>query len=171
MVFSFLLKLLPCTLANRHQELMSLQILLWMVNNILLVISKVFGIVLRSAALLDASYWTAVNKSSVFPQHFEGRFGYSWGNGQSSLLKLYNVLCKSRLNYASQIYSSAWKTNLEILDVVHNSALRICTGAYRTSPIESLYLTAGETFIFNPLEFWGCGGALHSAATAPISFF
>ena len=36
------------------------------------------------------------------------------------------------------------KTNLKTLDVIHNQALRICTGAYKTSPIESLYVTAGE---------------------------
>ena len=70
--------------------------------------------------------------------------GYAWGADQSTLLKLYGSLCKSKINYACQIYSSASVTNLKMLDVVHNQALRICTGAYRTSPVESLNVTAGE---------------------------
>ena len=70
--------------------------------------------------------------------------GHDWGSDQQSLLRLYNSLCKSKFNYACQIYSSASKTNLKILDTVHNQALRQCTGAYRTSPIESIYVTAGE---------------------------
>ena len=32
---------------------------------------------------------------------------------------------------------------LRKLDVVHNMALRICTGAFKTSPIESLYVDSG----------------------------
>ena len=75
--------------------------------------------------------------------------GHSWGADETSLLKLYNCLCKSKLNYASQIYSSASKTSLKMLDVVHNQALRICTGTFRTSPIESLQVIANE----KPLEY------------------
>ena len=74
--------------------------------------------------------------------------GYTWGADQTSLLKLYNALCKSKLNYACQIYSSASKSTLRSLDVVHNKALGICTGAYRTSPVESLYIDSG----FPPLS-------------------
>ena len=76
--------------------------------------------------------------------------GYTWGADQTSLLKLYNALCKSKLNYACQIYSSASKSTLRSLDVVHNQALRICTGAYRTSPIESLMVISGE----RPLDYY-----------------
>ena len=31
-----------------------------------------------------------------------------------------------------------------MLDTVHHQALRLCTGAFRTSPVESLYVEAGE---------------------------
>ena len=53
--------------------------------------------------------------------------GYNWGADQITLLKLYNSLCKSILNYTYQIYSSASNSNLKMLDVVHNQALHICT--------------------------------------------
>ncbi|GBN33358.1 hypothetical protein AVEN_186007-1, partial [Araneus ventricosus] len=38
------------------------------------------------------------------------------------------------------VYGSARPTVLRRLDTVHHSALRICSGAFRTSPVESLYV-------------------------------
>ena len=69
---------------------------------------------------------------------------YDWGADKKTLLKLYNSLCKSKLDYACEVYSSACKTKLYELDVVHNLGLRFCTGAFRTSPVESIYVDAEE---------------------------
>ena len=65
---------------------------------------------------------------------------FDWGADRTTLLRLYTSLCLSKLDYACQIYGSACKTALENLDVVHNMGLRICTGAYRTSPVASMYV-------------------------------
>ena len=46
------------------------------------------------------------------------------------------------------MYSSASPNALKKLDSVHNEALRICTGAFRTSPVASLQVEAGSP----PLE-------------------
>ena len=73
---------------------------------------------------------------------------YDWGADKKSLLKLYDAVCRSKLDYACQIYSSACETQLKKLDVVHNMGLRICTGAFKTSPIESIYVDAEQL----PLE-------------------
>ena len=69
---------------------------------------------------------------------------FEWGADRKSLLKIYNSLCRSKLDYACEVYSSACKTRLKELDVIHNLGLRICTGAYKTSPIESIYIDSGE---------------------------
>ena len=42
------------------------------------------------------------------------------------------------------MYRSARKSNLQMLDHVHNQNLRVCLGAFRTSPVESLYVDAHE---------------------------
>ena len=68
---------------------------------------------------------------------------YDWGADRKTLLRLYTTLCLGKIDYASQIYGSACKTNLKKLDVLHNTGLRICTGAYRTSPLPSLYVDSG----------------------------
>ena len=66
--------------------------------------------------------------------------GFSWGADKRTLLRLYDALCRSKIDYGCQIYSSACKSKLHELDVVHNMGLRICSGAFRTSPVESLYI-------------------------------
>ena len=68
---------------------------------------------------------------------------FDWGADRTTLLRIYTSLCLSKLEYGCQIYGSACKTTLQKLDVVHNLAIRICTGAYRTSPVDSLYVESG----------------------------
>ena len=70
--------------------------------------------------------------------------GFDWGADKKTLLKLYNSICKSKLDYGCEVYSSACKSKLRELDVVHNMGLRICTGAFKTSPIESIYVDSHE---------------------------
>ncbi|GFY09324.1 reverse transcriptase domain-containing protein [Trichonephila clavipes] len=53
------------------------------------------------------------------------------------------ALIRSKLDYGSVVYSSACKSLLKILDPVHQ-APRLCLGAFRTSPVESLYAEAYE---------------------------
>ena len=67
-----------------------------------------------------------------------------WGGDRTVLLRLYRSLIRSKLDYGSIIYGSAAKTHLNKIDVVAHTGLRIALGAFRTSPIESLYAEAGE---------------------------
>ncbi|GFW73636.1 putative rna-directed dna polymerase from mobile element jockey-like protein [Trichonephila clavipes] len=67
-----------------------------------------------------------------------------WEADRTSLLRLYRALISSKLDYGSVVYSSACKSILKILDPVHHQALRLCLGAFRTSPVESLYAEAYE---------------------------
>ncbi|GFX16062.1 RNA-directed DNA polymerase from mobile element jockey [Trichonephila clavipes] len=51
-----------------------------------------------------------------------------WGGDRTSLLRLYRVLIRSKLDYGSVVYSSACKSLLKILDPVHHQALRLSEG-------------------------------------------
>ena len=42
------------------------------------------------------------------------------------------------------MYGSACKSYLQMLDPIYNQGLRLCLGAFRTSPVESLYVDAHE---------------------------
>lgn len=69
---------------------------------------------------------------------------YEWGGDQQTLLNLYRALIRSKLDYGCFIYGSARTSYLKMLNPVVNQALRLCLGAYRTSPEASLHVEAGE---------------------------
>ncbi|GBO21614.1 hypothetical protein AVEN_82027-1 [Araneus ventricosus] len=63
----------------------------------------------------------------------------TWGADRTSLLRIYQAVILSSIDYGCMVYGSARPTVLGRLDTIHHSALRICTGAFRTSPVESLH--------------------------------
>ena len=67
-----------------------------------------------------------------------------WGADRDSLLQLYRALIRSKLDYGCVVYGSARPSYLESLEPVANKALRLCLGAFRTSPIDSLQVEANE---------------------------
>ena len=71
-----------------------------------------------------------------------------WGADKSVLLNLYRSLVRSKLDYGCIVYGSARPSYLKMLNTIHHQGLRLALGAFRTSPIESLYVEAGEL----PLE-------------------
>lgn len=69
----------------------------------------------------------------------------SWGSHSSSLLQIYKALILSKLEYNSFLFIKAKASALKMIDVVHNTGLRLVTGAFRSSPIISVLNIAGVT--------------------------
>lgn len=69
---------------------------------------------------------------------------HHWGADRKTLLQLYRSLVRSIIDYGSIVYCSATKSLLQSIEVVQNQALRICTGAFKSSPIKSLQVDANE---------------------------
>ena len=67
-----------------------------------------------------------------------------WGADRKVMLRLYRSLVRSKLDYGCIVYGSARKSYLQMLDPVHNQGIGLCLGAFRTSPVESLYIDAYE---------------------------
>ena len=53
------------------------------------------------------------------------------------------MLLKPKIDYGSEVYSSACRSLLDSLEPIQNAALRIATGALHTSPIPSLRVESG----------------------------
>lgn len=67
-----------------------------------------------------------------------------WGADMTSMKILYVGLIRSIVDYGCMAYGSAAKSELKNYDVIQGSALRICSGAMRTSPISALQVEVGE---------------------------
>ena len=67
-----------------------------------------------------------------------------WGADRATMLKIYRSLIRSKLDYGCQFYQSAKETVLKRLDPIHNMAIRLSTGAFRSSPVTSLCADSGE---------------------------
>ncbi|KAL1460527.1 hypothetical protein WDU94_012504 [Cyamophila willieti] len=66
-----------------------------------------------------------------------------WGVRRESLLLFYKSYVLPIFDYGSVVYSSAKDKFLNKLNTVHHLGIRIATGAYRSSPVESLYVESG----------------------------
>ena len=76
----------------------------------------------------------------------------NWGGDRSVLLNLYRSLVRSKLDYGSIVYGSARKSYLKSLDTIHHQGLRLALGAFRTSPVESLYAESNEPSLYTRRE-------------------
>ena len=74
----------------------------------------------------------------------------SWGSDREIILRLHKVFILSKLLYGCEVYSSATANHLKILDAIHHEGIRLATGAFKSSPIQSLLVDAGEF----PLEYY-----------------
>ena len=69
--------------------------------------------------------------------------GTKHGCSRSILLTFYRSYIRSLTDYSLPLYSSASKTLLTKIDVVHSTAARLITGAWRNTPLLSLYCETG----------------------------
>ena len=67
-----------------------------------------------------------------------------WGAYRKFLLRLYRSLIRSNLDYGCIVYGSARKSCLKNLETIQNQGLKICLGAFRTSPVSTLHVEAIE---------------------------
>lgn len=70
------------------------------------------------------------------------------GANRDTLLKIHVSLILSRINYGCIVYSSARKSYLRKLDSIHCAGIRLATGAFWTSPTNSLYCESGLSPLF-----------------------
>ena len=70
------------------------------------------------------------------------------------------------LDYGCIIYGSARKSNFQMLDPIHNQELRLAFGAFRTSPVASLYVEADEPSLYSRREKLSLQYAIGLAANA-----
>ena len=108
---------------------------------------------------LEAKCLKALNLLKVLSHTF-------WGADQTTLLKLYRSLVRSKLDYGCIIYGSARKSYLQMLHPIHNQGLRLALGGFRTSPVASRYVEADEPSLYSPREKLSLQYAIRLAANS-----
>lgn len=66
-----------------------------------------------------------------------------WGANQFCLQKLYNAMILPLMDYGDIFYNTAAKSHVNKLNFIQNSALRLISGAFRTTPVNSLEALCG----------------------------
>ncbi|KAG5852664.1 hypothetical protein ANANG_G00064980 [Anguilla anguilla] len=70
--------------------------------------------------------------------------GCDWGAERETMHLIYQAMIRSVLDYGCFVYGSAAKSVLGKLDILQSKALRLCCGAFKTSPIPALLIEMGE---------------------------
>ena len=60
------------------------------------------------------------------------------------LMRIFRSITRSLLDYGVVVYGSASETNLKILDNITNDAFRNASGAFKTTPVNCLYIICNE---------------------------
>lgn len=70
--------------------------------------------------------------------------GVRYGGEQRTVIRLYNALVQSKLIYAYPAWSSISNSAKKKLFTIQTQGIRLATGAFRSSPTESVLIDAGE---------------------------
>lgn len=68
----------------------------------------------------------------------------TWGSDRKTMLRVYRAVVRSKIDYGCIVYQTASQVILNKINPIHNMAIRLCTGAFRSSPTVSLYVESGE---------------------------
>ena len=68
-----------------------------------------------------------------------------FGSDRKTLLKIHKTMVLPILDYGNLVYATANKNTLSTINTVHNTGVRLATGAFRTSPIDSVMADGEQT--------------------------
>ena len=70
--------------------------------------------------------------------------GTSWGSSKNILLTVYKAMIRSVIDYGSIAYDTASSKTKSKLDHIQSNALRICCGAFKSTPLSALQADCGQ---------------------------
>ena len=72
--------------------------------------------------------------------------GQTCGADQETLI--FSLVIRPRIDYGGMVYGAATKDILKTIDAITNKAIRIASGAIRTTPIEALQILTNEPLLY-----------------------
>ena len=109
---------------------------------------KYLGVVFDSRLTWESHVKRIVEKGKRVLNVLRCLAGRDWGASCEALRSIYVALMRSAIDYGCLVYGSAAQTHLRKLDVLQAQALRICSGAFKSTSVPALQVATGEM----PLE-------------------
>lgn len=103
-------------------------------------IIKVLGVLIDNKLNFRAHIEETIQKCKCRLNIIKCISNQSWGANKNSLLRIYKALILPVIDYGNILYAMAAPTLLKKLETIQNTAIRISSGAHRTSPITSLQI-------------------------------
>jgi len=101
------------------------------------------GVTLDSKLSWKAHIDKTKTKAQQALNQLRGLARFQYGANKQVLLRIVKTLVFPILEYGCMFYSSARKTRLHEIDRIYNTAIKMATGAFRTSKTSNLYWEAG----------------------------
>ena len=60
------------------------------------------------------------------------------------MLRIYQAIIRSRVDYGCSLPGTAAHSSLQLLDSIHNAVIRLRTGDYRSSTVASIHTDSSE---------------------------
>ena len=70
---------------------------------------------------------------------------FKWGADEHVMLHVYRLVLRPKIDYGCIIYGSASTAVLNKVESIQSEALRITSGAFKSSPVKSLQILLNET--------------------------
>jgi len=67
-----------------------------------------------------------------------------WGPDSDSLIKIYKSIIRFKIDYGSIVYGTANHRTIKMLNTIQNCAKGLSLGAFKSSPITSIFCMVGE---------------------------
>ena len=69
---------------------------------------------------------------------------HKWGADQYCTMKIYRMCIRAKMDYGAPVYGSAATSIINTLNLTAKETLRLATGAFKSTPTESLHILANE---------------------------
>ena len=71
-------------------------------------------------------------------------------------MRIFRMYTRSKIDYSLPKIAGAAQSNLKILRPIITEAIRLATGAFRSTPVESLHAIAKEITLLERSKFLSC---------------
>ena len=105
---------------------------------------KYLGIMFQSNGSYNKHNKYAVNKCNKRLNLLRAIKGTSWGSSKAPMLTLHRSLIRSITDHGMEIYFNSSNENRYEIEKIQNEALRLCTGALKSTPVYSLLHACNE---------------------------